>query len=351
MIRTDILVVGAGPVGLFTVFEAGLLGLKCHLVDSLDRPGGQCAELYPEKPIYDIPGVPVQTGDEHVAALLKQAAPFDYGLSLGTRVDSISARPSELEGLEDWQVVTDDGQEFIARNLFIAAGAGAFEPRRPPGIEDPDRLLDKGVQYAVRDRQRYRDKRVVVFGGGDSALDWAVELAQQAASLTLVHRRDAFRGAKATEARMRELVAAGAIQLMTPYVPEDIVGQDSVSGVKLRHFDSGEVLEYPCDELLFLFGLNKKLGPILDWGLDLVDSKIEVDTRCFQTTRPGIFAVGDICHYPGKMDLILCGFHETTLACQQAYQRVHPGEKVPFGYTTSNRRLQKALGVGGETRP
>ena len=354
-IHTDILVVGAGPVGLFTVFEAGLLGMSCHLVDNLDRPGGQCTELYPEKPIYDIPGVPVQTAQEHVDALLKQIEPFPYSLSLGERIESLQPRPAELSGegaeelpagLQDWVATTNTGQQYIARNLFIAAGAGAFEPRRPTGIDNPDPLLGKGVSYAVRDRARYKGKRLFIFGGGDSALDWTVELAGEAESLALVHRRDAFRGAPATEAEMRALVAADKVQLLTPYVIHGIETADGqVTGVSLRNFDSDEVVTHPCDEALFLLGLNKKLGPILEWGLDLADKKIAVDTESFQTSSEGIFAVGDINHYAGKLDLILCGFHETTLACQQAYKRLHPGERVPFGYTTSNQRLHQALGV------
>lgn len=351
-IRTDILIVGAGPVGLFTVFEAGLLGLSCHLIDNLDRVGGQCTELYPEKPIYDIPGIPMQTAQEHVDALMKQISPFEYNLSLNERVESLQSQPAQgesVEGLEDWLVTTAQGQEFITRNVFIAAGAGAFEARRPTGVDNPDHLLDKGVSYAVRNRSRYKDKRIFVFGGGDSALDWTVELAAEAQSLALVHRRDAFRGAQATEAAMREMVKSEQIQLLTPFVIQEILTSASsegrVIGVRLRNFDTEEIVEHECDELLFLLGLNKKLGPILDWQLELAGKKISVNTENFETSQKGIFAIGDINHYPGKMDLILCGFHEATLACQQAWRRLNPGGRLPFGYTTSNQRLHKALGV------
>lgn len=340
----DILIVGAGPVGLFTVFEAGLLGLKCHLIDNLDKIGGQCAELYPEKPIYDIPGVPFQTAQQHVDALIEQIKPFEYEISLNERVDSISEYSNE-NNITRWRVATSDGQEFITKNIFIAAGAGSFEPRRPPNIENPDALMENGVSYAVQSKKRYENKDVIIFGGGDSALDWTVELADIAKSISLVHRRDAFRGAQHTEAQMRELVKQGKVNLLTPYQIHSIIGEDKVTGAELKNFDTKEIEQVAADELLFLFGLNKKLGPILDWELELNEKKISVNTENFQTNKDGIFAVGDINDYPGKLDLILCGFHETTLAVQEAYRRIHPGERVPFGYTTSNTKLQRKLGV------
>ena len=340
----DILVVGAGPVGLFTVFEAGLLGLKCHLIDNLDKIGGQCAELYPEKPIYDIPGVPFQTAQQHVDALIEQIKPFEYEISLNERVDSISEESNE-NNITRWRVATSDGQEFITKNIFIAAGAGSFEPRRPPNIENPDALMENGVSYAVQSKKRYENKDVIIFGGGDSALDWTVELADIAKSISLVHRRDAFRGAQHTEAQMRELVKQGKVNLLTPYQIHSIIGENKVTGAELKNFDTKEIEQVAADELLFLFGLNKKLGPILDWELELMEKKISVNTENFQTNKDGIFAVGDINDYPGKLDLILCGFHETTLAVQEAYRRIHPGERVPFGYTTSNTKLQRKLGV------
>ena len=341
--ETDIIVIGAGPVGLFTVFEAGLLGLKCVLIDNLDKPGGQCAELYPEKPIYDIPGVAFQTAQEHVDALLLQIKPFDYDLYLNQRVEVIE----EVNHNEDiyWKVTTNEENSFISKNIFIAAGAGSFEARRPPNIEEPDKFLNHGVNYAVRSKDKYKDKDIFIFGGGDSALDWSVELAENAKSLSLVHRRDAFRGAPHTEELMRELVAKKKINLLTPYVIEDIHGNKKVNKVSLKNFDTKEIITHNADELIFLFGLNKKLGPILDWELELNEKKINVNTENFQTSKDGIFAVGDINDYPGKLDLILSGFHETTLAVQKAYKRIYPGERVPFGYTTSNTKLQKKLGV------
>ena len=339
-IETDILIIGAGPVGLFTVFEAGLLGLKCHLVDNLDKIGGQCIELYPEKPIYDIPGVPNQTGKEHIDSLLKQIEPFDYEVHLNQRVDKI-----EQSG-DHWIAETTDGITFKTLNIFIAAGAGSFEPRKPP-VESPDKFLGKGIGYAVRSVDKYKDKNIVIFGGGDSALDWSVELATKAKSIKLVHRRDDFRGAEHTENKMRNFVSSGEIELKIPFVIKSIVGNKSFEGVEIMNFETKETEVINCDEALFFFGLSKQLGPINDWEIDLNERKVQVDTEKFETNQKGIFAVGDINTYPGKLDLILCGFHETTLAVQEAFKRINPGERVPFGYTTSNKGLQEKLKVSG----
>ena len=250
-----------------------------------------------------------------------------------------------LENESFWKVKTTEDKEFISKNIFIAAGAGSFEPRRPPNIEDPDKYLGEGVEYAVRSVDKYKNKNVVIFGGGDSALDWTVELSKVAKLVTLVHRRDAFRGAQHTEEQMRALVEKGKVNLLTPYLINSIEGDDIVESITLKNFESNEIEDYEADELLFLFGLNKKLGPILDWDIDLNGKKIKVNTENYQTNKDGIFAVGDINDYPGKLDLILSGFHETTLAVQEAYKRIYPGERVPFGYTTSNSKLQEKLGV------
>ena len=337
-IETDILIIGAGPVGLFTVFEAGLLGLNCHLVDNLDKIGGQCIELYPEKPIYDIPGVPNQTGKEHIDSLLEQIEPFDYEVHLNQRVDKI-----EQKG-DHWIAETSDGISFKTLNIFIAAGAGSFEPRKPP-VESPDKFVGKGVDYAVRSIDKYKDKDIVIFGGGDSALDWSVELANKAKSIKLIHRRDDFRGAEHTQNKMRDFVSSGHIELKIPFVINSIIGDKSFEGVEIMNFETKETEIINCDEVLFFFGLSKQLGPINDWEIELNERKVEVDTEKFETNQKGIFAVGDINTYPGKLDLILCGFHETTLAVQEAYRRINPGERVPFGYTTSNKGLQEKLKV------
>ena len=342
-VESDILIIGAGPVGLFTVFEAGLLGLNCQIIDNLDRVGGQCAELYPDKPIFDIPGVPYQTAEEHIDALLEQIKPFKYGLHLNQRVQEINQIDSKNE-IQKWKVLTSENTEFIATNVFIAAGGGSFEPRRPPNIVDPDKFLNNGVAYSVKDKNHYKNKNLIIFGGGDSALDWSVELADIAASITLIHRRDAFRGSPNTEAQMRELVETGNLELKTPYVIEELLGTNKISGVSIKNFESKEIETLDCNEILFLFGLNKKLGPLENWNLKLNGKKISVDTEKYQTSIEGIYAVGDINDYPGKLDLILCGFHETTLAVQDAYKRCFPGERVPFGYTTSNTKLHKKLG-------
>ena len=341
--ETDIIIVGAGPVGLFTVFEAGLLGLDCILIDNLDKIGGQCSELYPEKPIYDIPGVPNQTAQEHVNALLEQIKPFNYEVFLNERVEVLEEINNDE--ISSWKIVTSEKKEFIAKSIFIAAGAGSFEPRRPPNILDPDKFVDKGVAYSVRSKEKYKDKNLLIFGGGDSALDWTVELSDLAKSVTLNHRRDEYRGAPNTEAKMRDLIKSGSVNLKTPYVIEDLIGTSHITGASVKNFETKEIEEIPCDEILFLFGLNKKLGPIADWGIDMNNKKVSVDTEKFETSTKGLFAVGDINDYPGKLDLILCGFHETTLAVQEAYRRSYPGERVPFGYTTSNTKLQRKLGV------
>jgi thioredoxin reductase (NADPH) len=274
---------------------------------------------------------------------MEQIKPFDYDLYLNERVDSIKEITHENENF--WEVTTTEDNTFISKNIFIAAGAGSFEPRRPPNIDDPDKYLNNGVTYAVKSIDQYRDKNVFIFGGGDSALDWTVELSSVAKSLSLVHRRDAFRGAQHTEELMRNLVKENKVNLLTPYLIDSIIGDKKVTQVSLKNFENNEIEMHEADELIFLFGLNKKLGPILEWDIDLNGKKISVNTENYQTSKDGIFAVGDINDYPGKLDLILSGFHETTLAVQEAYKRINPGERVPFGYTTSNSKLQEKLGV------
>ena len=336
--KTDILVIGAGPVGLFTVFEAGILGLKCTLIDNLDKPGGQCAELYPDKPIFDIPGVPYQTGQEHVDALLKQIEPFDYDLILNERVESMSKKD------DVWVVTTNKGFEVETPNIFIAAGAGSFEPIKPNLERDYSSLEGNKIFYAIKDKTLFKDKKVAIFGGGDSALDWTVELQKVGAEVSLVHRRDAFRGAPDTEISVRKLNEERKIELLTPFIIRDIVGNENIDSIKLFNTETKEELDINADYILFFYGLNKKLGPINDWNLELSGNKIQVNTENFETDKDGIFAVGDINTYPGKLNLILSGFHETTLAVQKAFNRVYPGERVPFGYTTSSKKIHEKLG-------
>ena len=336
--KTDILVIGAGPVGLFTVFEAGILGLKCTLIDNLDKPGGQCAELYPDKPIFDIPGVPYQTAQEHVDALLKQIEPFDYELILNERVESMI----EKKGV--WEVTTNNGTKVESSNIFIAAGAGSFEPIKPNLECNYSNLEDKKIFYSIKDKQLFKDKNVAIFGGGDSALDWTVELEKIGANVSLIHRRDAFRGAPDTEMAVRKLNEEGKIKLLTPYIIKDIKGTDDIEEIMLFNSETKDESSINADYILFFYGLNKKLGPINDWNLELSGNKIKVNTENFETDKEGIFAVGDINTYPGKLNLILSGFHETTLAVQKAFQRVYPGERVPFGYTTSSTKIHERLG-------
>lgn len=343
--ETDIIVIGAGPTALFTVFEAGLLGLKCILIDNLDKVGGQCAELYPDKPIYDIPGIPIQTAEELVNALLKQIKPFEYSVYLQQRVESLIEHKNDTDQISEWTVTTSENNQFKAKNVFIAAGAGSFEPRRPPNIKNPDKYMGKGVSYSVKDKGFYSNKNLIIFGGGDSALDWSVELADIANSVTLVHRRDEFRGAPNTESQMRKLVNEGKVILKTPYVIDSLIGEDSINGVTLKNFETKEIENLECNEIIFLFGLHKKLGPIVDWNLELENNKITVDTEKFESNTAGIFAVGDISDYPGKLNLILSGFHETTLAVRHAFKRCFPEQRVPFRYTTTDTKLQKKLGV------
>ncbi len=340
-IRTDVTIVGAGPCGLFAVFELGLLDLKCHLVDILDRPGGQCAELYPEKPIYDIPAVPICTGQELTDRLLEQIRPFDP-------VFHYSQMAEKLERTADghWRLTTDMGTVIESKVVVIAAGGGSFVPKKPPikGIEAFEAAGDgEGVFYAVRRMEQFRGKRLVIAGGGDSALDWTVNLQPLAKSLTLVHRRDEFRAAPDTVNKMRALVAAGQMTL-------DIaqIGGVEGSGGKLEAVilkDKGGERRLECDALLAFYGLTMKLGPVAEFGLNLHENLIPVDTERFETSTPGIFAIGDINWYPGKLKLILSGFHEAALMAQAAVRIVHPDRKIRFQYTTSSSDLQQKLGV------
>ncbi|WP_026605845.1 NAD(P)/FAD-dependent oxidoreductase [Methylocapsa acidiphila] len=340
-IKTDVVIVGAGPAGLFAVFELGLLDIKCHLVDILPKPGGQCAELYPEKPIYDIPGHPFVTGQGLVDKLLEQIAPFNPTFHYGEIVEAL-----EVLGTPDaplFRVRASGGLSFECKVVIVAAGGGSFLPKKPP-IDGIEAYEAKSVFYAVRKKDEFRDKNVVIIGGGDSALDWTLNLQPIAKRLTLVHRRDEFRGAPHSVNSMRELVGAGLIDLHIGQIVGLSGEAGELSAATLKAAD-GSAREIACERLIPFFGLTMKLGPIGEWGLNLHENLIPVDTEKFETNIPGIFAIGDINHYPGKLKLILCGFHEGSLAAQKAHRYVYPDKRLTFQYTTSSSNLQKKLGV------
>lgn len=328
MIKTDILIIGAGPTGLFAVFEAGLLQLKCHIIDALPQPGGQLAEIYPKKPIYDIPGFPEVLAGDLVHNLMEQIKPFQPTFTLGERAESI-------EKLEDGSfiVTTNKGTQHHAPVIAIAGGLGSFEPRKPliPNIQQ---FEDKGVAYFIRDPEVYRDKKVVIAGGGDSALDWSIFLANIASEVTLIHRRNEFRGALDSVEKVQELKKLGKITLITPAEVVGLRGLEQLDAVIIQKADAlEEIIE--ADAFIPLFGLSPKLGPIADWGLEIEKNAIKVDnTLDYQTNIPGIYAIGDVNTYPGKLKLILCGFHEATMMCQSAYQRIHPNKRYVMKYTT-----------------
>jgi thioredoxin reductase (NADPH) len=337
LIETDVVIVGAGPVGLFAVFELGLLDLKCHVIDILDRPGGQCAELYPEKPIYDIPGFPVITGQELVDNLMKQVAPFGPQFHFGQIVTTLA---KQADGR--FLMTTDADEAFLAKVVVVAAGGGSFQAKRPP-VDGIEVYEGKSVFYAVRKMDDFRGQDVVIVGGGDSALDWTINLAPIARSLTLVHRRPEFKAAPASVNAMRELVMSGKINFQLGQIAR-VEGSDG----RLNHVhiatDAGD-LSIPATRLLPFFGLTIKLGPVGDWGLQLNENVVKVDTAKFESSEPGIFAIGDINSYAGKLKLILSGFHEAALMAQAAKHHVSPGERIVFQYTTSSTKLQKKLGV------
>jgi len=328
MIKTDILIIGAGPTGLFCVFEAGLLKLKTHLIDALPQPGGQCSEIYPKKPIYDIPGFPEILAGDLVDNLMEQVKPFEPGFTLGDRAETI-------ETLEDgtFVVTTKRGVKHNAPVVAIAGGLGSFEPRKPPipGIEG---FEDNGVSYIIRDPEVYRGKKVVIAGGGDSALDWSIFLADVAAEVTLVHRRKEFRGALDSVEKVEELSKSGKINLITDAEVKELYGEGQLSGIGIQHKEKG-LIKMDVDNFIPLFGLSPKLGPIGNWGLDIEKNAIKVDNSYdYQTNIPGIYAIGDVNTYKGKLKLILSGFHEAAIMCQSAYQRIFPDKKYVMKYTT-----------------
>ena len=321
------MIIGAGPTGLFTVFEAGLLKLKCHLIDALPQPGGQCSEIYPKKPIYDIPAYPEILAGDLTEKLMEQIAPFSPGFTLGERAET-------LEKQEDGSfiVTTDQGTQHRAPIVAIAGGLGSFEPRKPP-IENLVQYESKGVAYFIKNPEQYRNQHVVIAGGGDSALDWSIFLSEVAASVTLVHRRNEFRGALDSVEKVQELKNQGKIRLITPGEVVGLEGEGALSGVRLQA-EQG-LITLDCDAFIPLFGLAPKLGPIAHWGLEIEKNAIKVDNSLdYQTNIPGVYAIGDVNTYPGKLKLILCGFHEATLMCQSAYKRIYPERRYVMKYTT-----------------
>ncbi len=337
-IETDAVIIGAGPCGLFTVFEMGLLDMKCHLIDILDRPGGQCAELYPEKPIFDIPAYPRITGQELTDRLMEQIEPFDPVFHFQQMAESV-------EKLENgkWRLTTDVGTVFDTTCIIIAAGGGSFVPKKPP-IPDIQDFEGTSVFYSVRKMDQFKDKNIIIVGGGDSALDWSLNLQPIANKVTLIHRRDSFRAAPDSVSKMKELVAQGKMSFEIGQVKKLIGENRQLAAIEIQDANK-EMKTLNCDTVLPFFGLTMKLGPIANFGLNLHENLIPVDTEKFETSQEGIFAVGDINWYPGKLKLILSGFHEAALMARQAFKYCRPDAKLRFEYTTSSSSLQNKLGV------
>jgi len=342
-IKTDVVIIGAGPIGLFAVFELGLLDMKAHLIDILDKIGGQCAELYPEKPIYDIPGIPMTSAQGLVDALMEQIKPFNPQFHLNEMVEKVEKIGDPL-----FRVTSDQGKVFECKVVVIAAGGGSFQPKKPPipGVEPYE---GKSLHYAVRKMDQFRDKRILIVGGGDSALDWTLNLAPIASHLTLVHRRSEFRAAPDSVNKMMALVGEGKIDFLLGQVTQ-LHGADGQLSKAVVKGNDGSMHELACDALLPFFGLTMKLGPVANWGFELKNNElIPVETSAFETSVPGIFAIGDINWYPGKLKLILSGFHEGALMAQKAHHYVYPDKRLVFQYTTSSTSLQKKLGVAPQT--
>ena len=336
MNKTDVLIIGAGPTGLFCAHQLGIIGLSCEIVDNLDKAGGQCIELYPDKPIYDIPAVPECTGEELTNNLLEQIKPFNVKFHLNERVE-------ELKKVESrWHVKTSGKQEFDVASIVIAGGVGSFEPRKF-SPKECEKFENKSLFYSVRDKKIFDGKTVSIFGGGDSALDWAVELSKNC-KVNLIHRRDEFRGAQATVNKVHELAKAGKINLLTKYQMSGIKGSDKLESIDIKH-DNDETKTLKTDYVLGFFGLIMQLGPIANWGLNIDKKTIEVDTEKFETNQKGIYAIGDICNYPGKLKLILSGFHEGALAARACFKLARPNEKYRFEFTTSSKTIKDRLGV------
>ncbi len=335
MNKTDTIIIGAGPVGLFAIHQLGIKGLKSVVIDNLDKAGGQCIELYPDKPIYDIPAVPECTGEELTKKLLEQIKPFNTKFYLNERVEEVKQEN------DNWFVKTNKDNEFIAPNIIIAGGVGSFEPRKL-SVKDAEKFEEKSLFYAVRDKDKIKNKKIAIFGGGDSALDWALELSKFS-KVNLIHRRDEFRGAPHTLSQIKKLEKEGKISIKTPYQLESITGTEKITSITIKN-EEGKTEKIEIDIILSFFGLIMKLGPIADWGLNMSKKTIEVNPKNFETNKKGIFAAGDICSYPGKLKLILSGFHEVALASVECFKRARPNEKYRFEFTTSSKTIQERLG-------
>ena len=335
MNKTDVIIIGAGPVGLFAVHQLGIKGLKAVVIDNLDKAGGQCIELYPDKPIYDIPAVPECTGEELTQKLLMQIKPFKTEFYLSERVEEVK------QNKENWIVKTNKDKEFIAPNIIIAGGVGSFEPRKF-SVKNAEKYEDSSLFYAVKNKDKFKNKNLCIFGGGDSALDWTLELSKHS-KINLIHRRDDFRGAHHTLSEIKKLEKEGKVTIKTPCQLVSIEGDKEISSITIK-FDDGKTEKIKTDFVLGFFGLIMKLGPIAEWGLNMDKKTIEVNAKNFETNKKGIFAVGDICTYPGKLKLILSGFHEVALASVECFKRARPNEKYRFEFTTSSKTIQTRLG-------
>ena len=335
MNKTDALIIGAGPTGLFTAHQLKLIGLDCEIVDNLDKIGGQCIELYPDKPIYDIPAIPECTGEELTNNLINQLKPFNIKFHLNQRVDELKKEK------DNWIVKTNNGKIFSTPNVIIAGGVGSFEPRKFAPREC-EKFENKSLFYSVKDKKKFEGKTVTIFGGGDSALDWAIELSKNS-KVNLIHRRDEFRGAQSTVDKVHNLVKLGKINLLTKYQLSKVNGSNQLESIDIKH-DDGESKNLKTDYVLGFFGLIMQLGPIANWGLNIDKKTVEVDTEKFETNQKGIYAVGDICTYPGKLKLILSGFHEGALAARACFKLARPNEKYRFEFTTSSKTLKERLG-------
>ena len=336
MINTDVLVIGAGPTGLFCAHQLGLIGLKCEVVDNLDKLGGQCIELYPDKPIYDIPGIPECTGEELTNQLIKQIKPFKTNFHLNERVEEVTKKDDK------WLIITSKKKQFLTPNIVIAGGVGSFEPRKF-SVKDCEIYEDKSIFYSIKDKSIFQGKDISIFGGGDSALDWAVEFSKSS-NVKLIHRRDEFRGAEASVQKVKELAKNGEIELHTQYQLDSVEGNGAINSINIKHED-GNIKTLKTNFLLGFFGLIMKLGPISNWGLNFDKKTIKVNTENFETNQNGIFAIGDICTYPGKLKLILSGFHEGALAARGCFKYARPDEKYRFEFTTTSKSLKNRLGV------